>query len=71
MRRIFDLLRAQNLDAKIRMLLQVHDELVFEVDDAEVASASALVKKEMEGVVDWSVPILVDVGVADNWKDAH
>ncbi|MDR1008837.1 MAG: DNA polymerase I [Rickettsiales bacterium] len=71
MRRIYDRLRAQNLDAKIRMLLQVHDELVFEVDDAEVASASALVKKEMEGVVDWSVPIVVDIGVADNWKDAH
>jgi DNA polymerase-1 len=53
-----------------KMLLQVHDELVFECPPEEVASASALVKREMEGVCDLKVPLVVDVGVGDNWRDA-
>jgi DNA polymerase-1 len=53
-----------------KMLLQVHDELVFECPPEELESASALVKREMEGVCDLKVPLVVDVGVGDNWRDA-
>jgi len=54
-----------------RMLLQVHDELVFEVKDNLVEEVGAMIKREMEGVVNWETPLLSDIGVADNWKDAH
>jgi len=54
-----------------RMLLQVHDELVFEVENDLVEKAGAIIKREMESVVDWETPLLSDIGVADNWKDAH
>ncbi len=50
-----------------RMLLQVHDELVFEVPVAEVEALTALVRREMEGAAELSVPLVVDVGVGDNW----
>jgi DNA polymerase-1 len=52
-----------------RMLLQVHDELVFEVPPAELSALSALVKREMEGAASLSVPLVVDVGVGDNWLE--
>jgi DNA polymerase-1 len=58
-----------------RMLLQVHDELVFEVAEAEVPSALAIVKNVMESaalpVVKLKVPIHVDAKAADNWEAAH
>lgn len=58
-----------------KMLLQVHDELVFEVAEAEVPSALAIVKKVMEGaalpVVKLKVPIQVDAKAAENWEAAH
>jgi DNA polymerase-1 len=58
-----------------RMLLQVHDELMFEVPEAEVEATIALVKEVMEGaclpVLELSVPLVVDAGVADNWAEAH
>jgi DNA polymerase-1 len=53
-----------------RMLLQVHDELVFEAPLEEVAEVRALAKTEMEGVRKLDVPLLVEVGVGDNWRDA-
>ena len=56
---------------KGRMLLQVHDELVFEVPDDEIEATSALVKRVMEGAATLSVPLTVDVGAAQNWADAH
>jgi len=52
------------------MLLQVHDELVFEAPPAEVARVSSLVKGEMESVYRLEVPLLADVGVGNNWRDA-
>jgi DNA polymerase-1 len=52
------------------MLLQVHDELVFECPPEEVAGVSDLVKRQMEGAYDLAVPLLVDIGVGDNWRDA-
>ena len=54
-----------------RMILQVHDELVFEVPDKEIELMKRLVKEKMEGVVRLSVPIRVDMGVGKNWDEAH
>jgi DNA polymerase-1 len=50
-----------------RMLLQVHDELVFEVPAADVDPLAALVRREMEGAAALAVPLVVDVGVGENW----
>ncbi|HEV2279540.1 MAG TPA: DNA polymerase I [Acidobacteriaceae bacterium] len=54
---------------KTRMTLQVHDELVFDVPQEEVDTVSALVRHEMEHVVELSVPLLADIGVGPNWRD--
>ena len=53
-----------------RMLLQVHDELVFEVPPHELNDVRAMVKREMEGVRKLNVPLVVDTGTGDNWRDA-
>jgi DNA polymerase-1 len=53
-----------------RMLLQVHDELVFEAPPEEVEAVRAMVKSEMEGVQRLEVPLVVDVGAGENWRDA-
>jgi len=57
-------------NSNIKMLLQVHDELVFEVPDDEVGSASALIKGEMEGVIRLDVPLVADVSAGRNWAEA-
>jgi DNA polymerase I len=54
-----------------RMTLSVHDELVFEVPEAEVAEAEANIKTAMEGVYELAVPLTVEVGHGPNWNDAH
>jgi DNA polymerase-1 len=60
---------------KARMLLQVHDELLFEVPTDEVEATAKLAKKIMEGApepaVSLSVPLVAETGVADNWAEAH
>ena len=53
-----------------RMLMQVHDELLVEVPEKEVATVSEILKHEMEGAVSLDVPLVADVGVGDNWMDA-
>jgi DNA polymerase I len=71
--RIPEALADQKLSA--RMLLQVHDELLFEVKDSEVGKTSKAVKAVMEGAalpaVELSVPLVADVGIGANWADAH
>jgi DNA polymerase-1 len=52
------------------MLLQVHDELVFEAPDDEVDAVRPLVKELMEGAATLQVPLVVDVGVGKNWLEA-
>ncbi|MGD0497013.1 MAG: DNA polymerase I [Bryobacteraceae bacterium] len=52
------------------MLLQVHDELVFECPPEELEPVSAMVRREMQAACELTVPLLVDVGVGDNWRDA-
>jgi len=54
-----------------KMLLQVHDELIFEVREEELDETILVVKKTMEDAAHLSVPILVDIGVGDNWDQAH
>jgi DNA polymerase-1 len=54
-----------------RMLLSVHDELVFEVPDAEVEAATPRIRERMENVYKLDVPLVVDVGVGSNWREAH
>lgn len=56
---------------KTKMLLQVHDELVFEAPDNEVEAVSQLIKQTMEKAVNLSVPFVADVGIGDNWSEAH
>ncbi|MDQ1163135.1 DNA polymerase-1 [Chryseobacterium sp. SORGH_AS 447] len=54
-----------------RMLLQVHDELVFESPIEEVELAVNIIKMEMENAIETQVPLLVEVGVGENWLEAH
>jgi DNA polymerase-1 len=65
--RIDDALRTQQLQSK--MLLQVHDELVFEVMPTELEKVKELVKYEMEHAAELSVPLVVDLGVGKNWLE--
>jgi DNA polymerase-1 len=71
--RMEDALKAERLSA--RMLLQVHDELVFEVPDDEIEATIPVVKAVMEGAalprVALSVPLVVDARAAGNWDEAH
>ena len=53
------------------MLLQVHDELVFESPDEEVEQASKEIKEIMENIVDYEVPFIAEVGIGTNWSEAH
>ncbi len=52
-----------------KLLLQVHDELVFEVPEAELQTVGALVKKNMENVMELDVPLVVDLSYGANWRD--
>ena len=60
-------LKGSNLKAKV--LLQVHDELVLEVDRSDLEPAAALVRKTMEEAVTLKVPIVAEVGYGLNWDD--
>ena len=62
-------LREEGFEA--RMLLQVHDELLFEVPPGEEERLAALVREEMEGVVRLAVPLTVDVRTGDDWAAVH
>ncbi|MEZ0335105.1 MAG: DNA polymerase, partial [Gemmatimonadales bacterium] len=66
--RISDAIEEEGLQS--RMLLQVHDELVFEVPPEEVERMRELVQTHMEQVVALDVPLVVDIGVGPNWLDA-
>ena len=66
---IAERLKKENLRTK--MLLQVHDELVFEVPQAELTTATKLIKDEMEGVYPLNIPLKVDINWGKNWGEAH
>lgn len=67
--RIDQKLKEQNLETK--MLLQVHDELVFEVPESELELTTELVRYEMENAVETAVPLTVEIGIGDTWLEAH
>jgi DNA polymerase-1 len=54
-----------------RMIMQVHDELVFEVADAQVESFREQIAGLMASAADLAVPLVVEVGVGNNWDEAH
>ena len=56
---------------KTKMLLQVHDELLFEVPEEEIEPIKVLIKEKMESAVKTKVPLIVEVGVGNNWLEAH
>jgi DNA polymerase-1 len=67
-----------NIDRELRkrklasvMLLQVHDELVFEIEKNEVDTMQELIKKEMQQALPLSVPLVVETGIGKNWLEAH
>jgi DNA polymerase-1 len=66
---IHDRLKREDLGS--RMVLQVHDELLFEVPKSEVDLVRSMVKEEMEGVHPLDVPLKVDINTGDNWDEAH
>ena len=67
--RVHDQLSNQNMATK--MLLQVHDELVFEVPEADAEALAALARQEMEAVVELDVPLVVNTGCGPTWLEAH
>jgi DNA polymerase-1 len=68
MLRVVENLRREKL--KARMILQVHDELVFEVPKKEIEKTSAVVKAAMENAAKIDAPLIVEIGVGENWMDA-
>ena len=60
---------------KSKLLVQIHDELLFESKDNDVKKEITLIKNEMENAIDkdfnFSVPLIVDANSAKNWNDAH
>ncbi|MDX9852319.1 MAG: DNA polymerase I [Tenuifilaceae bacterium] len=67
--RINKRLKQENLQSK--MIIQVHDELVFDALKSELSTLQQLVKEEMEGAIKLSVPLIAESGVGDNWLKAH
>jgi DNA polymerase-1 len=61
----------EDRELSARMILQVHDELVFEVLEAETGQLESLVRDRMESVYALEVPLVVEVGLGSNWREAH
>ncbi|MFN2455592.1 MAG: DNA polymerase I [Pyrinomonadaceae bacterium] len=68
MLQVDEALRRENF--KARMIMQIHDELLIEAPEAEVARVAELVRREMEKAVELDVPLEVEVGIGDNWMEA-
>lgn len=63
--------RFRDRGMKTKMCLQIHDELVFEAPVDEVEAACEIIRDAMENLVPLEVPLIVDIGVGDNWDEAH
>ena len=66
--RVFNALKAEGLTT--RMIMQVHDELLFEAPAGEVETASAIIKREMEAAARLDVPLIAEIGAGENWMSA-
>lgn len=58
-------------DFNITMLMQVHDELVFEVEESQLEAVQAEIKQIMESAIELKVPLIVEIGTGNNWDEAH
>ena len=67
--RVEKVLKEKNIPAQL--LLQIHDELIFEVPENNAEIAKKIIKENMEQVIQLSVPLIVDVGIGKNWREAH
>ncbi|MCG7584145.1 DNA polymerase I [Photobacterium sp. OFAV2-7] len=61
----------QQPEGQVRLLMQVHDELVFEVQESALESVSAEIRRLMESAAELDVPLIADAGTGDNWDQAH
>ena len=59
------------MNAKTKMVLQVHDELVFDAHKDEIKDVQPMIKELMENALPLNVPVAVETGVGNNWLDAH
>jgi DNA polymerase-1 len=66
---IHTVLKSENMRSK--MILQVHDELVFDAYEPEILKLKEIVKSKMETAMHLSVPLTVELGVGKNWLEAH
>jgi DNA polymerase-1 len=62
-------LKAENFSAL--MLLQVHDELIFETPESELEKLTQMIRDEMQNALPLSIPVAVEVGIGSNWLSAH
>lgn len=67
--RVYKALKQANL--KTKMILQIHDELLFDAPVDEIEQVKEIVKREMETAMDFGVPLVVELGVGNNWLEAH
>lgn len=61
-------LRKENLEAQL--LMQIHDELVIECPNGEAKQVDTILHKEMEHIVNWDIPMAVEIGIGKNWLEA-
>jgi DNA polymerase-1 len=67
MNKINSIIKEQNLDAK--MLLQIHDELIFEVDEEKALKYGELFKTTMEEIMHLNIPLKASLNIGDNWQE--
>ncbi len=63
--------RLKETGLRAHMLIQIHDELLFEIEESDVEKAARMIREEMENVIELSVPLKVDIGIGKNWAEAH
>ena len=64
-------IKDSDLKDKLFMIMQIHDELVFECLEQDVSQTSNIIQTEMEHALELDVPLKVEVGVGNNWEEAH
>ena len=63
--------RLSTIDTKAKMILQVHDELLFDVPKEELDKIRSIIKHEMEVAMPLGVPVIAEAGNGENWLEAH
>lgn len=68
---MLDIDRAHHQDPNINLIMQVHDELVFEIDPTHTSELKHSIAQHMQNAAQLSVPLIVEIGIGDNWDQAH